>query len=147
VLAPSGAAAASLRATGVASAGAHRVCELGDQALTPGPDSLRITIGAAAADTVLTKTVEFTIQADADAIGVARYGSLAGRSPAAASALAASPYLATAFGSAIVGFDDAGEVVSNTLAPGTPVTLTFRMTLAATAMHVIDGPVPTWPLS
>ena len=52
------------------------------------------------------------------------------------------PYLAVGTGSVNVGFTDGAEVLSDTLDPGTPVTLTFLMTLEGTAFHFVDGPLP-----
>jgi hypothetical protein len=74
------------------------------------------------------------------AIGIARYGSLAGNAHAEASSLpgdAGSP-LARVQIYVRPGFTDAALVVSDSLAAGSPVTLTFRMALDATAIHVVD---------
>ena len=74
-------AAASLRATGIANAGAHLVSDDGDTLQTPGPGSLTITAGAAASDSVphVPPPPEFfAIESLVTGIGTARYGSLAG---------------------------------------------------------------------
>jgi hypothetical protein len=94
-----------------------------------------VTVGAAASDAA----GEFSMEAIFDGIGVARYGSLVGSAHAEASSKPASSFLAGGEIIVDVGFTDGAEVVSDTLAEGTPVTLTFRMTLDASAMHFTDG--------
>jgi hypothetical protein len=113
---------------------------LEERLLTPGPGSLQITLAAAAGDAVFAEPppTNFEISAMVDGIGVARYGSLAGRAHAEAHSAPAGPYLAGGQVSVSPGFTDGAEVRSDTLAPDTPVTLTFRMTLAATAMHSVN---------
>jgi hypothetical protein len=111
--------------------------------LTPGQGSLQITLGATASDIAFADPppTNFEIAAIVDGIGVARYGSLAGRAHAEARSAPAGPYLAGGQVSVIPGYTDGAEVRSDTLAPGTPVTLTFRMTLAATTIHFVDGSI------
>jgi hypothetical protein len=108
---------------------------------TPGPGSLTVTAGAVASDAVDAPPDRWEMDALMDAIGTARYGSLTGRAHAEARSVPAnSSFLAGGQVSLILGYTDEAEVVSNTLAPGTPVTLTFAMSLEASALHVIDGP-------
>ncbi|HSJ99296.1 MAG TPA: hypothetical protein VLC53_19630, partial [Myxococcota bacterium] len=136
-------AAESLKAIGEARAGAHADSDEGQTLLTPGPGSLTITAGAAASDAVSNSIPPpdgWDMQAMVTGIASARYGSLAGRAHAEASSLPLnSSFLAGGQVSLNVGFTDGAEVVSDTLEPGTPVTLTFFMTLEATAVHSIDG--------
>jgi hypothetical protein len=142
-LLPSVAQGASLKAIGGAAASAHS--DLGQEVLqqTPGPGSLTVTAGAAASDAVEDGPDRWEMDAIMDAIGTARYGSLAGRAHAEArSAPANSFFLAGGQVSLILGYTDEAEVVSASLAPGTPVTLTFAMSLEASALHVVDGPSP-----
>jgi len=145
-LGPSGVAAASLKAIGGASAGAHSDSDPGSQSLTPGPDSLTLTYGAAASDSVINDSpppATWEMKALVTGVGTARYGSLAGVAHAEASSLPAnSAFLAGGSVSLNLGFTDAAEVVSDTLAADTPVTLTFLMTLEASAVHFADGLVP-----
>lgn len=135
--APSAVEAASLKAIGNAVAGAYRVSDPGSSTLLPGPDSLQVTSAATATDVA----EPYAMQVDVEGIGIARYGSLAGRAHAEASSLPASNL--TAGGEVIVdvGFTDAALVGSDTLASGTPVTLHFRTTLDAAAVHSLDPPV------
>jgi len=145
-LGPSAVAAASLKATAGASAGAHRDSDPGTQSLTPGPGSLQITAGAAASDGVINDSpppATWEIEALFTGAGTARYGSLAGVAHAEASSVPAnSVFLAGGSVSLNLGFSDEAEVVSDTLDPGTPVTLTFVMTLDASAVHFADGLAP-----
>lgn len=144
--APPAVAAASLRAVGTAAAGAYRDSDQDQGTLTPTPDSLTITLGASASDAVTNDNPppdRWEMGALFDGIGVARYGSLAGRAHAEASSTPANTFfLAGGEVSMILGFTDGAEVLSDTLDPGTPVRLTFRMTLDATAVHSVDGPGP-----
>jgi hypothetical protein len=133
---PSVAAAETLRAIGTAVAGTHSMNDPGSSSLLPGPGSLQVTAGAAASEVAVDT---FFMEAIVDGIGVARYGSLAGRAHAEASSKPGSLYLAAGQVVLDLGFTDGVEVVSDTLDPGTPVTLTFRMTLDATAIQVTDG--------
>jgi hypothetical protein len=138
---PSGVEAAALKAIGNAVAGAYRVSDPGSSSLLPGPGSLQVTAGAAASDVA----EPYAMQVDVEGIGIARYGSLGGRAHAEASSLPASSFAAGGEVLIDVGFTDAAVVRSDTLAPGTPVTLHFRTTLDATALHFIDPPAGNPP--
>jgi len=137
-------AAPSLKATGSAAAGAHLDYEQGQQSLIPGPGSLQVVTGAAASDLVTNPSPppdDWEMQCAVDGIGIARYGALGGSAHAQASSAPTNDFfLAGGQVSLIVGFTDGVEVVSATLAPATPVTLTFQMTLGATAVHTTDVP-------
>jgi hypothetical protein len=102
---------------------------------------LQINAGSAASDQV----EEIAVQCNNLGIGVARYGSLAGRAHAEASSTPANPLLAGGQLVLDVGYADGVQVLSDTLDPGTPVTLAFLMTLEATAFHFIDGSHPNPP--
>jgi hypothetical protein len=141
---PSAAAAPSLLAVGTASAGAHSDSEQAVGMQTPGPGSLTVTAAATASHVVVNDNPppdDYQMEALCDAIGTARYGSLAGRAHAEASSLPANALLAGAQVSLELRFTDSAQVLSDTLDPGTPVTLTFLMTLDATAVHLTDQPV------
>jgi hypothetical protein len=72
--------------------------------------------------------------------GEARFGALAGRARAEASSSPPGPHGVGGEVIVSLGFLDTAEVLSSALAPGTPVTLTFLMTLDATASHFANGP-------
>jgi hypothetical protein len=141
-LAPSFAGAESLSAIGSAAASAHTDIGQEVKQLTPEPGSLTITVGAAASDAVendMPPPDRWEMDTIVDGIGTARYGSLAGRAHAEGSSLPASSFfLAGGEVNMILGFSDEAEVQSDTLADGTPVTLTFLLTLEASAIHVTD---------
>ena len=110
--------------------------------LTPGPGSLTVTVGAAASDAVdndMPPPARWEMDTIVDGIGTARYGSLAGRAHAEGKSLPANSFLfAGGEVNLILGFSDEAEVQSETLADGTPVTLTFLLTLDASAIHFTD---------
>jgi hypothetical protein len=146
-LAPSLAGAgtgASLRATYAASAIAHNDEGQPSEVLTPGAGSLTITVGVTASEGVPNPTPppeSFAVQALGDAIGVARYGSLSGVASAEASSLPANLVaLSRVLVNVKPGYTDVATVLSDTLPAGTPVTVTFRATLDATALHFVDPP-------
>lgn len=146
---PSIAAAASLKAIGSAAASAHLDSAQSQGTLTPGPDSLTITIGVATSDAVANPSPppdQWEMLALNDGSATARYGALSGTAHAEASSKPANSFfLAGGQVTMIVGYTDAAEVLSDTLAAGTPVTLTFFMTLDAAAVHVIDAVFPQQP--
>jgi hypothetical protein len=148
-LVPSHSAAATLRATGFGSALAHNDEGQPSEVLTPGPGSLEITVGVAASDAIENPTpppANFEGEALGDAIGTARYGSLAGTAHAEASFLPANNIsYSRALVNVTPGYTDVAEVLSDTLAPGTPVMLTFRMSLDAEAVHFVDPPSGVGP--
>ena len=112
---------------------------------TPGPGSLTITVGATASDSVPHVPPPpdfFAIESLITGIGTARYGSLAGHCLTETSSKPPGPYLAQGTASLNLGFTDVAEVLSDTLDPGTPVTLTFLMTLEGSAVHFSDGLLP-----
>lgn len=133
------AAAASLRATSDAAAAAGSDSDSGGTSLMPGPGSLSITAAAAASDAVVNQSpppVEWDAECLLTGSGVARYGSLAGLAHAEARSKPTNTFL-MAGGELVLnlGFTDEAEVVSANLDAGTPVTLTFVMTLEAAATH------------
>jgi hypothetical protein len=136
-------AVAELKAIATSAAGAHTQSD-SDQGLgTPlDPDTLQVIVASTASDAVVNPNPppnEWDMECMVGGIGTARYGELAGRAEAAASVLPAEgSFLAGGQVTLNLGFTDGAEVVSNTLPPGTPVTLTFRMTLEATAIHFTD---------
>jgi hypothetical protein len=142
----SGAEAASLKAVADAAAAAHRDPGQKQMVQTPGPGSLSITAGSAASDAIDNDTPppdRWEMEAIVDGTAVARYGSLAGRAHAEASSLPANAsFLAGGEVSLNVGYVDGAEVLSDTLPDGTPVTLTFLMTLDAAATHFTDPSFP-----
>jgi hypothetical protein len=146
LLAPSIVLAASLRATGTSQVYANSVEATPAEALVPEPDSLTFTVAAAASDEVVNNQQppdpeRWAIVAIAGASGVARYGLLTGRAHAEASSLPGNPvYPARASVQVRPGYTDGGQVLSDTLAPGTPVTLTFHMTLVGSRAYFVDGP-------
>ena len=143
-LAPSFAGAESLSAVGSAAASAHSDIGQETKVLTPGPGSLQITVGAAASDEVVNDKPPpdiFVLDTIVDGIGTARYGSLAGRAHAEGKSLPPSPLLAGGGVNLTLGFSDGAEVESDTLADGTPVVLTFLLTLEASAIHFTDVPI------
>ena len=141
---PSAVAAPSLKAIAGASAGAYLDSDQGSVLQTPGPGSLTVTAGAAASDGVINDSpppASWGMEALVTGSGTARYGALAGLAHAEASSKPANTlFLAGGQVSLDLGFTDGAEVLSDTLDPGTPVTLTFLMTLDATAVHVTDQP-------
>jgi hypothetical protein len=144
-LAPFAARAESLSAIGSAAAGAHTDEGQEAKVLTPGPGSLTVTVGAAASDAVdndMPPPDRWEMDTMVDGIGTARYGSLAGRAHAEGRSMPAnSAFLAGGQVNLILGFSDEAEVQSDTLADGTPVTLTFLLTLEASAIHFTDVPI------
>jgi hypothetical protein len=115
----------------------------GSFSLTPGPGSLEITAGATASDSIENPSPPpdaWAMQALGTASGTARYGSLAGVAHAEASSLPGGPGapLARIQVGVTPGFTDGALVASDSLDEGSPVTLTFRMTLDATAVHFVD---------
>lgn len=142
-LAPAAAAAGGLRATAVHNSLVYNTADAGSSLLTPGPGSLEITAGTAASEAVVTPPDVWEGEALGSASGTARYGSLAGRAHAEASFLPTCHCLnlfARVLVSVRPGYTDGAQVLSDTLAPGTPVTLRFRMALDATAIHFVDPP-------
>lgn len=141
-LAPSLAGAESLSAVGDAAASAHNDIGQEVKTLTPGPGSLTVTVGAAASDGVdndMPPPDRWEMDTIVDGIGTARYGSLAGRAHAEGRSMPSNSFfLAGGQVSMILGFSDEAEVQSSTLADGTPVTLTFLLTLEASAIHTTD---------
>lgn len=141
--------AESLKAIGSASATAHSDLEQSQGTLTPNPGSLSITIGVATSDGVINPSPPpdgWQMLALFDGSATARYGALSGTAHGEASSKPANPFfLAGGQLTMIVGYTDGAEVRSDTLAVGTPVTLTFSMTLDATATHVIDAVFPQQP--
>ena len=136
------AVAAELRAIGASAAVAYRVSDQGSVLQTPGPDSLQVTVAAAAGDGLINDSPppnSWEISCIVGGIGIARYGSLAGRAHAEASSRPANTF-ALAGGQATVspGFTDGVQVLSDSLDTGAPVTLTFAMTLEAAATHFTD---------
>jgi hypothetical protein len=136
-------AAATLKATASGNVSAHRNSSAGSSSLNPGPGSLGVTYGAAASDADPNPSpppADFMMQGILTGTGVARYGSVAGRAHAEASVKPASNFY-TAGGTVVLdlGFTDSALVDSDSLAPGTPVTLKFVMTLEGSALHFADG--------
>src|SRR5688500_14127101 len=103
--------------------------------ITPGEGSVRVTYGAAASDNLSGVGLSASVLGS----GQARYGALAGRASAEASSSPAGPHGVGGIVVLDLGFFDTVEVVSSTLAAGTPVTVTFVMTLEATAFHGANG--------
>jgi hypothetical protein len=124
----------SADASGFATAGA----DLGspDKQITPGAGVTTVTFGDAASDNIASG---IALSAGALGAGEARFGALAGHARAEASSAPPSPHLAAGEARLFLGFLDTAEIVSSTLAPGTPVTLTFVMTLDAMAFHSGNG--------
>jgi hypothetical protein len=123
-LVPSLAAAATLRATHAAYALAHNDQGQPNQVQTLGPGSLTITVGVATSEGVPNPSPpppSWESEALGDAIGTARYGSLTGMAHAEASSLPANN---ESFAQVLVnvkpGYTEVAEVLSDTLAPGTP---------------------------
>jgi hypothetical protein len=137
--AASPAAAATLRAIGDSAASAGNQFDGGGSVLMPAPDSLTITETAEATDGLVNPTPppdSWSAQCLVGGSGVARYGALAGLARAEARSRPANTVLpAGGEVSLNLGFTDGAEVVSDSLDDGTPVTLTFVMTLEATAVH------------
>ncbi len=147
ILASPPAPAAMLTADASANVSAGRNIGGPTKLIMPGPGSLAVTIGAAASDSIPRDpgpgNHEYT--GILTGSGAARYGSLAGRAHAEASSRPAGdfdPFGAGGQVSLQLGFLDTAQVVSTTLTAGTPVTLTFVMTLDGTATHFADGPFP-----
>ena len=138
-------AAASLKAIGSANASAHLDSAQSQGTLTPNPDSLTITVDVSVDDAVANPSPppdQWEMAALFDGIATARYGALSGTAHAEASSKPANPFfLAGGQLTMIVGYTDGVQVLSDTLAAETPVTLTFFMTLDATAVHVVDAPI------
>jgi hypothetical protein len=136
----------SLSANAVGIALAHDDADHGSTSLTPGPGSLAVTFAAAASDAVINNSPppdRWEMQATTAGSGTARYGSLTGQANSEASIRPAySNSVAEARTNLNVGFIDNALVVSNTLPAGTPATLTFVMTLDATAFELVDGTAP-----
>jgi hypothetical protein len=135
-------ASAELNATATTVAEAHLDSDSGQSVLVPGPGSLGITALADAEDSAFNSSPPpdlWEMDAMVDGIGTARHGLLTGRGQAEASSLPANDfYSAVGQVTLTLDFRDRAVVVSDSLPPGTPVTLTFAMTLDATAQHVID---------
>jgi len=136
LITPSPALAASiLTADAVGEVSAGTTIGTPTKVITPGAGSVAVTFGAAATGNV----PGIALSGNLLGSGVARYGALAGRARAEASSSPPSPH---GVGGTLVlslGFLDTAEIVSSTLDPGTPVTLTFLMTLEAAALHVANG--------
>jgi hypothetical protein len=128
-------AVSALTADAVGAVGAGRDSGSPAKLITPGDGSLRVTYGAAASDDLSGVGLSASVLGS----GQARYGALAGRASAEASSLPAGPHGVGGIVILTLGFFDTVEVVSSTLAPETPVTLTFVMTLEATAFHAANG--------
>jgi hypothetical protein len=124
-----------LTADAAGSVGAGRNTGSTVKVITPGDGSVGVTYGGAASD----DTGAIVLSASILGIGEARYGALAGRASAEASSSPAGPHGVGGIVILTLGFFDTAEVVSSTLAPGTPVTLTFVMTLEAAAFHDANG--------
>jgi hypothetical protein len=130
--------------SGVNISAGRNVGQTGKQ-ITPGPGSLSVTIGAVASDAFPRDPNPGFHEyfATATGSGSASYGTLAGRAHAEAYSRPNGdfdPYGAGGQLTLNLGFLDKAEVVSNTFAPGTLVTLTFIMTIEASAIHFADGP-------
>jgi hypothetical protein len=137
VIAPKPALAVSVL-TATATGSAAALCNTGEptQSIIPGDGSVTVLFGAAASGNCGGN------QASASALGAAeaRFGALAGHARADASMAFLTPTFVGAAALLLPRFVDTVEVVSNTLAADTPVTLTFIMTLDAIAFHGFDAP-------
>jgi hypothetical protein len=141
------AVAASLKAVGIGYAQTHAIHQEAQPVVTPGPGSLTVSLGATADEYIAHTTPPpdgYQMLAGAEGVGTARYGTLGGRAHAEASLVPATELLRGGARARLdLGFDDGVEVVSGSLAPGTPVTLTFQMTLEATALYEFEISDPT----
>jgi hypothetical protein len=137
VIAPKSAQAVSVL-TATAAGSAAALCKTGEpsQSIIPGNESVTVVFGAAASGNCGEN------QASASALGAAeaRFGALAGHAQADANMTFLTPTLVGAAALLLPRFVDTAEVVSNTLTADTPVTLTFIMTLDATAFHGFNAP-------
>jgi hypothetical protein len=139
-------ATASLRATASAAASAHNVFEQTTGSPIVGPDSLQVALEAEAAFLAVNPTPppdDWEMSARVSGVAESRYGALAGSAEADAWSTPGNDfYLAGGDVALNAGYTDTARVVSDTLADGTPVTVSFSMTLDAVAFHFTDAPGP-----